>query len=275
MGKVYFKPLPIRRLSELIEESIRELIARGELEPGSRLPSEKDIGKQFGVSVVTVREALRGLEAFGIIQKKRGRDGGVFVADSSRHWAAKTIYSLLISKKISARHVGEVRKIIQPACAKIAASRISPQELESPHENIKYCENRLRKQKSDSISESAFFHIEERNVEFHRLIAEATYNPVLALTADYVEDFLLSAKKPFLFLISDLLLRRLRNTALSTITSKMVTHMLRKIACSNIVSGWKTISQVGRQRQKQQTKKPEESQEVIFYQAPDRGPTFW
>ena len=54
-----------------------------------------------------------------------------------------------------------------------------------------------------NLSEKEFFDIEERNVEFHRLVAEATHNPILVLTVDYVEDFLWSFKKANLSLNYD------------------------------------------------------------------------
>jgi len=189
-----FKTLKRKRLSETIEDSIKELIISGELKPGSKLPSERELSKQFGVSIVTVREALRGLETLGMIQKKRGRDGGILISQASSTTVKSTMYNFLTLKQFSARNLGEVRKIIEPASARIAATQITPDELKGLEENIIYCERMIEKHKS-KFSEKTFFDIEERNVEYHRLIAEATHNPVLTLTVDYVEDFLLSFKK--------------------------------------------------------------------------------
>ena len=194
MPKPSFQTLKIRRLSEIIENSIKDLILSGELQVGSRLPTEKEISKQFGVSTVTVREALRGLEAFGVIRKKRGKDGGVFVTQAEKHVVKSAVQSFLSSEKFSARNLSEVRSIIEPPCVRIAASRITPEELKQIEKNVKYCEDKLETKK-DSFSEKDFLAIEERNVEFHRMLAEATHNSILALTVDYVEDFLLSFKK--------------------------------------------------------------------------------
>ncbi len=194
MQKIAFQPLKFRRLSEMIENSMKELILTGELKAGSRLPTEKEISRQFGVSIVTVREALRGLETFGVIEKRRGRDGGVFVTQINSVAVRNTLHGFLVSKKFSARDVGQVRRIVQPASVAIAATVISSDELDSLEKNVKYCEVKIEKRKH-AFNEKDFFDIEERNVEFHRLIAEATHNPVLSLTVDYVEDFLLSFKK--------------------------------------------------------------------------------
>ena len=87
MRNFNFRPVKIRRLSETIETSIKDSILAGDLEVGSKLPTEKEISRQFGVSIVTLREALRGLEAYGVIEKKRGKDGGIFVAQNQRDYA--------------------------------------------------------------------------------------------------------------------------------------------------------------------------------------------
>jgi len=194
MGEMRFQPLKIKRLSEIIEDSIKDLILTGELKIGDRLPTEKKIGIQFNVSTVTVREALRGLESLGIIKKKRGKGGGIFISQASSSIVKSAMHSFLSSKKFSARDIGVVRSIIEPANARIATMQITPGELKLLEKNIIYCEKKIAKKK-DSLSTKDFFDIEDRNVEFHRLIAESTHNSVLLLTVDYVEDFLLSFKK--------------------------------------------------------------------------------
>jgi len=194
MTRTTFEPLRLRRLSEVIEGSIKDLILTGELKPGSRLPTEKVISQQFGVSTVTVREALRGLEAFGIIQKKRGKDGGIFVAQAERSFVDNVMYNFLSIRKPSANDINEVRIIIEPATARIAAATITAGELKELEGNIKSCEIKITK-KRGSFSQKDFVDIEERNVEFHKLIAESTHNAILALTISYINDFLLSYKK--------------------------------------------------------------------------------
>src|ERR671927_1736990 len=67
------------RISGLIVDQIRLLIRDGHLTAGDRLPSERELGERFGVSRVTVREALRGLEAQGLVAIRVGAHGGAFV----------------------------------------------------------------------------------------------------------------------------------------------------------------------------------------------------
>src|SRR4051794_41801713 len=66
------------RVSTLIVDQIRLLIRDGQLKAGDRLPSERELGERFGVSRVTVREALRGLEANGLVTIRVGARGGGF-----------------------------------------------------------------------------------------------------------------------------------------------------------------------------------------------------
>jgi GntR family transcriptional regulator, transcriptional repressor for pyruvate dehydrogenase complex len=131
MDAISFQPIKIRRLSEMIESSIKDFIITGALKSGYKLPNEKEIANQFGVSSVTVREALRGLEAFGVIHKKRGRGGGIFVGpdDSGLEKATNSPPNLLTSGKYSAKDIGEVRRILEPAIARIAALNIPKKNL--------------------------------------------------------------------------------------------------------------------------------------------------
>src|SRR3954453_4795296 len=80
-----FKAVSSSRVSQLIVDQIRLLLKEERLQPGDRLPSERELCVQFGVSRVTVREALRSLEASGLVEIRVGARGGAFVtAPSSR-----------------------------------------------------------------------------------------------------------------------------------------------------------------------------------------------
>ncbi len=194
MKTITFAPLKTKRLSQLIEDSIKDMILIGELSPGSRLPNEQELSRQFGVSTVTIREALRGLEAFGVIQKKRGKGGGIFVAQAEKQVVGDVIQSFLSINKTSSADINEVRAMLEPKTAKLAAARITKSDLKQLENNIISCQKKINVN-SQVLSQEEFLFIEERNVDFHRLIAEATHNIILALTISYIEDFLFSFKK--------------------------------------------------------------------------------
>jgi GntR family transcriptional repressor for pyruvate dehydrogenase complex len=194
MDKVIFGPIKVRKLSEVIEDSIKEMISTGQLKVGSRLPTEPEIGKQFGVSLVTVREALRGLQTLGIIKKKRGKDGGIFVSEVESDVVNNAVHSFLVSRNFSACDLSVMRDIVEPAMVAIAAVNINNDEIQTIENNVQYCEDQIEIKK-DSFSTEVFFDIEERNVEFHRLLAEASHNPIIALTVYNMMDFVISFKR--------------------------------------------------------------------------------
>src|SRR5438309_10570796 len=81
--EVMFRPVRIARASDEVVQQVKALIFGGTLGPGDQLPSEKELAVQFGLSRVTVRDALRVLESQGLIAIKVGARGGAFVASPS------------------------------------------------------------------------------------------------------------------------------------------------------------------------------------------------
>jgi len=194
MTSMAFAPLKIERLTETVESHIRQFIIAEKLEPGERLPSEKELSRQFGVSTATVREALRGLEAFGIVSKKRGKDGGIFVGETKIDSVKTLLNSYFSSRGFSASQVSEVRTVIEPGTAMTAASRITPEILDELRGNIRLCEKSLVK-RSSTHSREDYRELERGITEFHRLVARATGNPLLILVVDYLMDFLLESTR--------------------------------------------------------------------------------
>ena len=185
-----FQPMPIFRASLRVEREIREAILDGRLKSGDKLPTEKELSNQFGVSSVTLREALRSLKIFGLIQKKKGYGGGIFVSDAITNESVRTSLEYFLAfKDLIPQHLYEVRKIIEPRAIRLAASKISPDELRKLEENLFYCEEKIGKG-LPCFSEEDFYDVDQKNIDFHKLIAESTHNPILGLTVEYVLVFL-------------------------------------------------------------------------------------
>jgi GntR family transcriptional repressor for pyruvate dehydrogenase complex len=197
MNMMKFERLPIVRASEVVERHIKQAIIDGKLKPVDKLPIEKQMAQQFGISLVTLREALRALQILGLIEKKKGKGGGVFVSEIDNESIKDSLGHYLSFKDLLPQHLYEVRKIIEPSAARLAVQNITTDELGLLEQNVLYCEERLRKI-DPVIDEKDFFDLDSRNNTFHRLLANATHNPILSLTIDYIFDFLKGCETVFL-----------------------------------------------------------------------------
>jgi GntR family transcriptional repressor for pyruvate dehydrogenase complex len=138
------------------------------------------LSRRFGVSVPVVREALRILRQQGLLAVRRGYGGGIFVAHPNTDFAQDVLRVLLGTRQISLRDIAEVRLIYEPEIARLAATRITDAELEKLQEVVLRQQQGLREDRQ-----------EEFNLYFHRLVAEAAKNPVLAVVMETVVSVLL------------------------------------------------------------------------------------
>jgi GntR family transcriptional regulator, transcriptional repressor for pyruvate dehydrogenase complex len=193
MKNIEFKAFKGHRATDLVESRISNMIIKGTIGPGKKLPTEKELSEKFDVSIVTTREALRGLQVAGLIQKKRGKNGGIFATEINNDSVRMAISNYLKRREFTSHHLAEVRLNFEPTIIKIAASRITFRELADLEDNIISCEKKLEKA-HPNIPLKDYYDIGQKNVDFHRLIAKATHNPVFTLTLDYIMDFITEFK---------------------------------------------------------------------------------
>ena len=130
--------LPISRVLpayQQVANQLQELIMKGALAVGERLPAEGEMAVQFGVSRSTVREALRGLSSQSLVQTRRGVNGGTFVAEpSAEHVQAyleTTIGLLSGADVVSIDEILEARELFEVPAARLAALRRDEEQLRS------------------------------------------------------------------------------------------------------------------------------------------------
>lgn len=159
--------------SEQVVARIRALIARGDLRPGDRLPAERDLAKQLGISRPSLRAGLRSLVAMGVLLSKHG--SGTFVADEP----------LLDSEQLSlmaALHgftfdqIFEARRVLEVQVAGLAAERATGEGLAAIAEEVANM--------YATIDEPLQYLIHD--IKFHRAIAAASDNPILAALIEMV-----------------------------------------------------------------------------------------
>ncbi|MPZ87193.1 MAG: GntR family transcriptional regulator [Nitriliruptorales bacterium] len=109
----FLSPVMSGRISEQIVGQIIRLIQQGRLKPGDRLLSERDLAQRFGVSRVTVRDALRVLEVRGLIEIRTGAAGGAFVTAPSTEVLSERFGDLIAMSTLSVHDVVEARLVME------------------------------------------------------------------------------------------------------------------------------------------------------------------
>jgi GntR family transcriptional regulator, transcriptional repressor for pyruvate dehydrogenase complex len=121
------KAIKKTRIHEEVFSQIRELIKAGGFKAGEQLPSERELAETFKVSRTSVREALRALESQGLIVSRTGM--GNFVADLPVESLVGPLARLLIDEKRALADVFEMRKLIEPHIAALAAERATRSDI--------------------------------------------------------------------------------------------------------------------------------------------------
>jgi len=125
---IVFEPIRPKKISEEIVEQIKKLIAKGELKPGARIPSERDLASMLGVSRPSVREAIMVLEAMGFLESRHG--GGTFVRALTETCIADPLAILVEQRDPELlRALAEVRMGLESWSAYLAAQRASDAEI--------------------------------------------------------------------------------------------------------------------------------------------------
>lgn len=119
----------VQKASELVADRIRRRIVRGDLPVGTRLPPEEELMVSFGVARTTLREALRVLEAQGLLQIRRGRGGGGVVTLPTLTQASETLGAYLQLNRVRRGDLDEARLMIEPALAANLARSRRPEDL--------------------------------------------------------------------------------------------------------------------------------------------------
>jgi DNA-binding FadR family transcriptional regulator len=173
-----FEPVVAFRAADGVGAQIRQRIESGELRPGDRLPSERELAAQFNVSRNTVREAIRSLEAAGVVQLKKGATGGAFIREGSSMGVVSSFNDLLAVGTILPEHLGEARTIVGSATARLACERADKQDLAA----LEVCVNEaVAAAKAGDLPRRA-----RANFQFHRELARASKNPILEVLTDAV-----------------------------------------------------------------------------------------
>jgi GntR family transcriptional regulator, transcriptional repressor for pyruvate dehydrogenase complex len=169
-----FSRVSVGRISEIIVDQIRLLMRQGQLKPGDRLPPERDLCERFGVSRVTVREALRMLESSGLVEIRVGARGGAFVTAPSSDRVGEGLADLLTLSVISAADVTEVRMILEAGIVPLVCERATEEDLADLEAICRRSEAAL----------AAGDYSMDMSLEFHIRVAQSTHNPAVVMLVE-------------------------------------------------------------------------------------------
>jgi GntR family transcriptional repressor for pyruvate dehydrogenase complex len=139
------------------------------------------------VSKATLREALRSLEVLGFLEIRKGVSGGAFVTEVDMTKARDSFTNFLLFKNLSLKDLSEVRLLLEPYIAEKATLAITQEDLSRLEKLIKESEH--------AIKNNIDFESRKDEIEFHRIIASITGNPILMFILDFVENLLIDTKE--------------------------------------------------------------------------------
>lgn len=174
-GQEIFRPSPVVPLQEQIRRQLVDAVARGDLRPGDRLPPEATLALEFGTSVAEVRAGLNSLVAMGLVEIVRGRYGGVRIAQPRPDLLEQTLHDglsvLTDLSGVTLGNLAEARRETETACARAAALRRTEEDLSAMGAA-------LERSADEHLGLSEWLDLD---VVFHRGVARASHNPILAM----------------------------------------------------------------------------------------------
>jgi DNA-binding FadR family transcriptional regulator len=182
-----FQPIDKSRRFLQVSRQLRKSIFSGDYRPGQRLPNERELAETFGTSRIIIREAIWDLKKSGLVEVKRGAHGGAFIKEMTHDAVTSVMRDVASLGKVRPAHIIEVRLLIEPAVAALAAERATEEDLRRMYQ---FLEVIPQKQTNEYV---------HWQIGFHRLVAQASQNPLFAMQVniflDFSEDMVLSLRQ--------------------------------------------------------------------------------
>ncbi|KEA65284.1 Transcriptional regulator, GntR family [Marinobacterium lacunae] len=176
-------PIERESIAEKVVDRILNLIQAGNLKPGDKLPSEKELMAVFNVSRPTLREALRALSILGITATRKG--GGSYISDLRAKDLLKPLEFFVSIEDKSIPDIFECRRILECEMVAKAAAKVTD-------DNIEEFERLIAIQK-DAVDDPVAFRISDQ--KFHELLATVAGNAVLSRLADGMYNIAMDARR--------------------------------------------------------------------------------
>jgi len=181
-----FKPIKKAKVYEEIVAKIKDMVEKGRFKSGDQLPVERELAEVFRVSRSSVREALRSLESQGFIESRQG--DGTYIARQPVESLVRPLASVILTEKDDQMELFEMRRMIEPDLAYLAAERATEEE-------IAMMEKVLTLQQ-EQIDRGDYETDVDRN--FHYIMARAARNKALLRITDNIIDLLAGSREQYL-----------------------------------------------------------------------------
>jgi DNA-binding FadR family transcriptional regulator len=175
--------------TDVVVQTIKSMITRGELRAGSRLPIEKDLAVTLGVSRGSLREGVRALAIMGVLETRQG-DGTYVTSLDSELLLAPMAFMVDLQSPEHRHDLHAVRRVLESEAAARAALHITPEQVQTARAAL------------DGVRDAVFASpvteheaVMDADIAFHRIIAKASDNQALAALIDALADRTLRARR--------------------------------------------------------------------------------
>jgi len=182
-----YTPIQSSKIYEQIAEQIEQLILNGELRSGDRLPTERELAEQFQASRTAVREAMKTLAQKGLVDMRPGR-GTIVIDGTSKAMRHSLGLMMKVGQAGSSTNLVEVREILEPEIAALAAMRAGEEDITAMRESVLVM---------DASLDNADAYISADN-NFHQALAKGTQNVLILALVDSIV-YLLSEQRKQIF----------------------------------------------------------------------------
>ena len=174
-----YSPIQSSKVFEKIAEQIEKRILSGELRSGDRLPTERELSEQFQASRTAVREAMKTLAQRGLVDMRPGR-GTIVIDGTSQAMRNSLGLMMMVGQSGDSTNLVEVREIIEPGIAALAAIRATEEEIMAMREAVRVMDANLNEADAFIAADN----------DFHRALAKGTQNVLVLTLVDSIVDLL-------------------------------------------------------------------------------------
>ena len=177
------EPIDRTGITELVVQRIKELLGRGELKAGSRLPPERELADMLHISRPSLRTALKALSVMGVIRAKPG--AGTYIAQSLPEVFTEPMHFMTLINNTSVEELFETRLIIEAGLAELAAERATESDIADLIEEVE-------EMKANTGDPEEFL---KHDVRFHQAMARAANNKLMSGVMDTVAQLLFHIRR--------------------------------------------------------------------------------